>query len=256
MFHLVARATARTWLFLDWREADALWRAVLRAAPAPAALVLMPNHVHLVHPNDVRIPLARALSGYVRWRNAARGQHGPGIERLPPAEPVAADKVARVVRYVHLNPCRAALCADPLAWPFSTHRDATGFAQPGVVPVRFDRARFHRYVSADPTVDVEGTALPTVTVDVPQVGEVWRAVSAVTRTPLPLLADRPFARRLFVRAARTLCDASAPSIASVAGLHPRTVHRVRAGLDAAVRAVAAAVGDPRLPPLVDGPIGR
>lgn len=35
---------------------------------------------------------------------------------------------------MHPNPCRARLVADPLAWPFSTHRDAVGLAVDPVVP--------------------------------------------------------------------------------------------------------------------------
>jgi hypothetical protein len=178
------------------------------------------------------------------WR-----RRGPGVDPLPAAEVVTPDKVGRVVRYVHLNPCRAQLCADPLAWPFSTHRDATGFAWPPAVPPRHDRRRFHRYVSSDPSAAVDGTDLPAVTVDVPQLGEVLHAVSAVTRTPLDRLGEHPFARRLLVRAARTLCDAPLSAIAGVADVDPRTVRRARAGVDPAVRAVASAAADPRFPAL-------
>lgn len=66
--------------------------------------------------------VAHTVSG--RWRNHLEGVSGRLVRPLPPAEAVPeGPKRRRSVRYVHLNPCRARLVADPLAWPLSTHRD-------------------------------------------------------------------------------------------------------------------------------------
>ena len=121
MYDHVARTQDRKALWRSDAEGLRLWRLIVGGLPGLLALVLMPNHLHLLHSLDVRIALAQILAGYTR----STGR--PRMERLPPATWVAdPQKRRRQVRYVHLNPCRARLCLDPLSWPFSTHRDATG----------------------------------------------------------------------------------------------------------------------------------
>jgi hypothetical protein len=135
MRHLVVRARPGRLLFVTWSEGRALWDRVVGAAPGLAALVLMPDHLHLLHAADVRIALARALSGYTRWLARRRGPRGPLIRPIEAPEPLRDDgKIRRNVRYVHLNPCRGNLVRDPLAWPLSTHRDAVGLAPFPAVP--------------------------------------------------------------------------------------------------------------------------
>lgn len=252
MLHQVARALPGRLLFTSWSEGRALWDRVVRAAPGLTALCLMPDHLHLLHEADLREPLAHALSGHTRWLNARRRRAGPLMEPLQAPGPLRDDgKVRRNVRYVHLNPCRAHLVADPLAWPLSTHRDAVGLAAFPVVPVRRDPEGFHRYVSSDPLVRVDGTELPRVTVAVPDATQVLHATSAVTRTPLPDLLRRSPARALYLKAARTLTPESHRTIADGVGLTRWAVLKHRPREDERVRAVARAAGDPRFPPLWD-----
>jgi len=117
-------------------------------------------------------------------------------------------KLRILVKYVHLNPCRAEIVSDPLAWPFCTHRDACGLALPQVVPQVQHVAAFHRFVSSDPFVVIGGTSLP----EGARIGEpfaVLEAVSALTRTPIGDLRRRGAWRRLFLGAAFVLApDAS------------------------------------------------
>lgn len=255
MYHLVARTADGAPSWTTWPEGVELFRRVVLATPGLVALVVMPNHVHLVHPADVRLALAAAMSGYTRWRDARRAVPGPPTAPLPPAEPLAdADKLRRTIRYVHLNPCRARLVEDPLAWPLSTHRDATGLAVDPVVPPRRRAADFHAYVSADPSVAVDGTELPRDRGTAAHLEEVRYAVSALTRTPLSELARRGPARSLLLRAARTSTAASTREIAAFASVSPATAASARPGLDPAVRLVSRVVGDPRFPPLDDAPL--
>jgi hypothetical protein len=257
MFHLVARGADGRLLFRTWREGLALWDRVWRAVPDAAALVLMPDHLHLLHVVDVREALAAAASGFARWRNAARGERGRVFEALPPAEPlVDDDKRRRSHRYVHLNPCRARLVRDPLAWPLGTHRDAVGLAWDPVVRVRPDPERFHAWVSADPSVAVDGTPLPGWTRRTDDLGAVRDAVSAVTRTPLSALGRRGAARTLFLRAAAELCpSASADEAAALVGASRATAYRAaHARLELAP--VVRALGDERFAPLGDGDLRR
>jgi hypothetical protein len=248
MYHFVAHSVLDRWLFHDWAEAAALW-ARLAALPEPRALVVMPDHVHAV----LRVPavgaFVTALQEYARWRGRHRGEGG-GPAWLPVEAPeiLAGSKhFQRSVRYVHLNPCRDGLAADPLAWPFSTHRDAVGLALPGVVAVERDPPAFHARVSGDPSVRVEGTTLPFGRAGLcgASAEQVMGAVSALTRTPTPALCARGPARDLLIHALRDLALASATGIAREVGVSRGTVQRTPEVAGVWVRTVERVLCDPR-----------
>lgn len=223
-----------------------MWDAVIRATPGRIAIVLMPDHLHVVHPLDVRVRLAAALSGFTRWRNHVRGEEGPQCAPVW-TEPVEDDiKLRILIKYVHLNPCRSGLAPDPLAWPFSTHRDACGLALPGVVPQACHVAGFHRFVSSDPFVAIGGTPLPAGAVGVQQPFAVLDAVSALTRTPIVELRRRGPWRRLFLRAAHVLApDARGKSIGDLVGATRDGAARAAARSKDGVQLVAKVLGDER-----------
>lgn len=148
-----------------------LWAHLRDAFPTALATVLMPDHPHLVIPTeDAEAAAARLarLLGQLGRRLGVLGRAG----RVAAPEPIrSVATLARHVRYVALNPCRAGFASCPLAWPWSTHRDVVGAClDPWVTasrlalalqttPIGF-AARHHGYVSADPHVNVEGTPLP------------------------------------------------------------------------------------------------
>lgn len=233
--HLVARTLFGVRPFHDSAAAWDLWAALRRGAPNAVAACLMPNHLHQIEetadPDAARRRLAARLAAF------SRKQGWPRLwERLPAPEPIPdAKHLMRQVRYVHLNPCRARLVADPLCWPWSTHRGVVGAElQPWVTSERMvcclgcgagDFATwFHRYVSGDPHVAVEGTPLP--------VPEPPRAVAE-----LPLARVVEAARAAapsFARARRRLAVALALDqgwrdmdvIASALDITPRAVRRL------------------------------
>lgn len=253
MHHVVARATPGTLLFRTWIEAQALWTR-LAEIPAISALVLMPNHIHLLAP-DVREPaFTRLMSGYARWRNHRRGERGPVWQPHPPFHEVPDEShTRRTRRYIHLNPCRAGLAQDPLAWPFSTHRDVTGLTVKAVVRRSGDAAAFHAYVSADPTVCVEGTWLPQGSAGPhTSVSAVEAAVSAMTRLTISGLRARGPGRTLLIQALRVHTTASATTIAEHLGMDPASVYRTHTGPRDDLRRVERVIGDPRFPALEDG----
>lgn len=213
------------------------------------ALCLMPDHVHLVAPRDVRRRLAALLSGWARRCNARRQERGALVGQLPDGVPlVDRQKQLRAIRYVHLNPSRAGLVQDPLAWPLSTHRDAVGLTGRRVGPAR--RAEwFHRYVSGDPSVDPLGSPLPREGMGKASLEQVLAAVSAVTRTPVERLRG-PQTRSLAVAAAAELTDASVTRVASALGCGRTVMYEVRAVPGEDVARVARVIGDPRF-----GPVG-
>lgn len=166
LLHLVARAAegARP---LRARSACAdLWSR-LGVRFDVVACALMPDHVHLF----ARVERAGALRIFAqilwsfRARAARRAAHDCTSfewEPLPQPERVRRDPrhVARTIRYIHLNPCRDALCDDPLEWEWSTHRDWVGaIARPCVDVSRWGRALgrppatiaewMHEYVCSD-----------------------------------------------------------------------------------------------------------
>ena len=242
--------------FTSSAEARALWDRLLAGPGSPAALVLMPNHVHALVPQLDERAFSRALSGYARWRNHHRGASGPVWERHPPPHAVPDQKhLRRTLRYIHLNPCRAGLVHDPLAWPFSTHRDACGLAKPTARERMRDPHAFHAYVSADPTVSLEGTLLPARPYgsDAPPLTAVLDAASSVTRTPLSaLVGQRSPARSVALSAARALAIPTA-DLAAAFALHPSAVRRTRCATD---ELVARVLFDDRFPGLLDGDLRR
>jgi hypothetical protein len=251
MYHLVARSADGRLLFRTWAEGLALWRRVVRGVPGLVAFTVMPDHLHLLHPDDVRLPLAQILAGYARWRNRARRERGRVFEPLPAAQYLAdEDKRRRTVRYVHLNPCRARLVRDPLAWPLSTHRDAVGLAAPPVVRVRRDVAAFHAFVSGDPSVAPAGTPLPVAAARTDDVDAVLAAVSALTRTPLEDLGRRGVARTLFLRALAAHCPEVPRALAAARVGAARSTAFAAAALADVL--VARALHDPRFPALAAG----
>jgi hypothetical protein len=253
MFHLIARSIEHELLFRTWAEARKLWDTVLRASPGLLAVVLMPDHIHMVHPTDIRVRLGAALSGYVRWRNHQRGENRVVFLKLREPKLLYDDSwVRRCIRYIHLNPCKPKLAPDPLAWPFVTHRDRCGLAVPSVVPAYREPARFHRHVSVDIHVSVTGTELPVGMLEARDPTQVLHAVSALTRTPLAGLRLRGAARTLYFQAARALCPrSSAREIGALVNAHHNTVldAGTRRGPD--VDVVARVLGDPRFPALHD-----
>lgn len=165
MYHLVARAAPGTLLIRTHAEAAALWADIVHAFPEIIALCLMPNHFHLVLAHaDAADRQTDAMRAFAQWRNHARDERAPvWTFPHPEPEPLADEqKERRNVRYTHLNPCRAHIVADPLAWPWSTHRDAVGLAAWPVIPTRRDTVGFHHYVSADESTSVDGTPLPGI----------------------------------------------------------------------------------------------
>lgn len=254
MFHLVAHARPGTLLFRTHEEAAALWRILTRTFPEAVALCLMPDHLHLVVPHaDPGGKLGRAMSAFARWRNARRGEAGPVWTPHPEAEdlPDAAHR-SRTERYVHLNPCRVGLVADPLAWPWSTHRDAVGYALRPAVPPRREPDRFHRYVSGDPTVAPEGTALPAVRHEPATWWAVVDTVCGVARRGVEAVREPGAVRTLALQTAWAHGLRDVGVLAGLAGCERTTVFRAcrhrpdRArSLADPLQACVRAVGDPR-----------
>jgi len=264
-WHVVAHATGDR-LPLDTPDrARWLWRRLREHWPQALGCTLMPNHLHLVTPRQPDLELLRhQLAGQARTAGSGRTWQVP-----TPAEPLGStDKLARVLRYVALNPCRPfrhagrewVLVKDPLAWTWSTHRGIAGAAaHPWITTQRLATAlgrppqglpaRWHRYVSSDAWVAPGGTPLPTVVrpratarLDLE---ELAMATLAATRgAPLELQRRGP-SRTLFLTVASLGGWRDQETLAARADCSSRTVRRASAPASH-VAAVLSCLGDPRL----------
>ncbi|TVQ94672.1 MAG: hypothetical protein EA397_01250 [Deltaproteobacteria bacterium] len=223
MRHFAAHAVDDRLLFLTWEEGLHLWSVLTSRLPG-AVVCLMPNHVHVLAPEEGRGAIRGAMSSHARWLNHRRKLCGPLWRPLSDTGAILGrEKWERNIRYVHLNPCRAGLVDDPLAWPLSTHRDLVGLTLRPVTPVRRDPAGFHRYVSSDPKVRVEGTMLPYNILEKPTFDELVDAVSALVRCTDDELRRKTSARRTLIRAAKSLTPLNNREIAEAVGVSRRTV---------------------------------
>lgn len=257
LVHMTVRAAHGSLLFHTWSEAKALWDRLVVACPNPVALVLMPDHVHLLTEHYDPVAFSIAMRAYALWRNRRRGERGrvwdptPAPWRLP--DPSHA---RRTERYIHLNPCRwPHLVDDPLAWPFSTMRDAVGLVVHPIRGVVSDPDEYHRYVASDGDGPAMPKGLPVLGTVHPE-SATWEAlvhaVSAVFRVPLATLKRPGEPRQALIAAARVFGGRSSAEIGRFLGLDPSRVRRSRPQENRVVSLVASLLGDGRFRGLEDG----
>ena len=93
----------------------------------------MTNHVHLAIQVG-EITLSKIIQNlsfrYTRWINQRRKRIGHLFQGRYKAILVDADSyLLELVRYIHLNPCRAGMVKDPMQYPWSGHRAYLGEEQ-------------------------------------------------------------------------------------------------------------------------------
>ena len=134
VYHAIARGNARQNIFLceqDWeRFLDMLEQLKSDRPFRLYAYCLMSNHLHLLIE-----PLAATLSGvmnnllsrYARYFNREQGRTGHVFqERFKSVLCWKDSQFLEQSRYIHLNPVRGGIVADPSAWPYSGHREYLG----------------------------------------------------------------------------------------------------------------------------------
>jgi putative transposase len=133
--HAVQRGHNRQAIFADGsdfsRYLEALSEVMADHQIAIHAYVLMPNHVHLVlTPPDARaIGSAMQAVGrrYVRWFNDRHRRSGALFEGRYRSTVIEADRyLLACMRYVELNPVRAALVSAPEQYVWSSYRHHSG----------------------------------------------------------------------------------------------------------------------------------
>jgi len=128
VFHLTARTLRRQRWFTPAVRTGAL-DVLACALPASdlrlLAVVIMPNHLHLVVQQG-RYPVGRFMQSLLRRLvhiiHRQHGLEGPVFWRPYGYTPCVDPEHARnAIAYTHLNPVRGGLCADPSAYPWSSH---------------------------------------------------------------------------------------------------------------------------------------
>jgi putative transposase len=142
--HVTQRGVNRCAIFLDDDDRHhyrrVLREATRRLAVAIHAFVLMDNHVHLLLSatcaGAISQAMRRAGQTYVQSFNQRHGRVGTLWQGRFKSCLVDTDAyVLRVIRYIELNPVRAAMVAQPEDYPWSSVRTHLGTAQdPLVLP--------------------------------------------------------------------------------------------------------------------------
>jgi hypothetical protein len=204
--HFVFRATGSQTPFSTRDLYLFFWNQLVTRLERCNALVLMPNHGHLIVQETDRLRAARAI----RLSLLAFKRKVPSLWDPIPEPTIVPDTkhLRRQVRYVHLNPCRGQLTKDPLSWEFSTHWDFLGYtvgsiSVPSIQVLGFStKTQFHEFVSSDSTTHIVGTALPRLApkpsgFPITTLDRVADLSLALTRSPSQNLMKTSLARRLF-----------------------------------------------------------
>jgi REP element-mobilizing transposase RayT len=133
-YHVTLRGNHRQPIFRTPMDRELLDRLVGETVTELGARVhaycWMPNHIHLlVQVSNVPLGklLMRIASRYARKHQQQLNTTGHLFERRYHAVLVDADAyLLTLLRYIHLNPVRAGLVADPAAYPWSSHHEYLG----------------------------------------------------------------------------------------------------------------------------------
>ena len=103
------------------------------------AYCLMTNHVHLLIERQVDAIgciMHRVLTGYSQYYNRRYIRVGHLLQGRHKSILCQSDRyLAKLVRYIHLNPVRAGMVEKPEQYKYSGHRAYLGLERPGIVDV-------------------------------------------------------------------------------------------------------------------------
>lgn len=140
--HVVLRGNNRQAIFFTDLDRQH-WLAVLAEAAAQYrvaihAFVLMDNHVHLLLSPETAEGLSRMMQAvgrrYVGWFNARHQRSGTLWEGRFRAGLIEGERhLLACMRYIELNPVRAALCTEAAQWPWSSAAHHLGLTRQSII---------------------------------------------------------------------------------------------------------------------------
>ena len=137
VYHVTARGNRHAPIFLDDADRARFVRALARTADrlgwSCLAWCLMTTHYHLLvltpEPN-LSAGMHRLNGDHAQYFNVRHGLDGHVFQGRFHSESVLTDShLLSTVRYVAMNPVKAGLASDPLAWPWSSHRALLGLEE-------------------------------------------------------------------------------------------------------------------------------
>ncbi|GAO26666.1 transposase IS200 family protein [Alicycliphilus sp. B1] len=136
--HVIQRGNNRQAIFADRQDFETMLALLAENAQkfrvAIHAYVLMDNHFHLLATPATAEALPRMMQAvgrsYVRYFNDRHGRSGTLWEGRYRSTLIETDRyLLACMAYIDLNPVRAGMVAQPLAWPWSSHAHYLGPAQ-------------------------------------------------------------------------------------------------------------------------------
>lgn len=133
--HIIQRGNNRQVIFADAQDFEAMLALLAdnaqKFAVAVHAYVLMDNHFHLLATPATAeaLPLMMQAVGrsYVRYFNQRHGRTGTLWEGRYRSTLIQTERyLLACMVYIDLNPVRAAMVAQPAAWPWSSHAHYLG----------------------------------------------------------------------------------------------------------------------------------
>lgn len=132
--HITCRTIRRLPLFVTERDAwamlDLIDRVTAEVEWEILSYCLMPNHIHYVVTADVdqlSLAMRRINGGYAQRFNREHGYTGHLFQGRFGTKPIRDEAhLPGAIRYVELNPIRAALCEHPEQWRWSSFRALAG----------------------------------------------------------------------------------------------------------------------------------
>ncbi|HMO81072.1 MAG TPA: transposase [Pyrinomonadaceae bacterium] len=143
LYHVITRGNDRQDIFHS-REDHLKFISLIEKAKQQLgfyfyAYCLMSNHLHLLierRSETVGRIMQRVLTGYSQYYNKRYNKVGHLFQGRHKAILCQSDPyLARLVRYIHLNPVRANMVATPEEYPYSSHRAYLGIEPYGVIDV-------------------------------------------------------------------------------------------------------------------------
>ena len=168
-YHVYNRAVQGGLLFFNPGNYEYCLRLVKRHCPEHGATViaycLMPNHYHFLLRQESEEPLSRLVNvlfnAYVQAVNRQQVRRGTLFEgRFRHVWVDREEYVTHLCRYIHLNPVKANLVAQPQDWPYSNYQEWIGERSGTLKDEQFIRDRFptaeaYRRFVADYQEDVQ-----------------------------------------------------------------------------------------------------
>jgi len=112
------------------------------------AYCLMPNHYHFLLRQDgasaAGLLAQRVFNSYTKAYNRRYEQSGTLFEHRYQAKPIwTHSHLLHLCRYIHINPVRVGLVADPADWPYSNYLEWIGERNGPLVDRGFVREEFN-----------------------------------------------------------------------------------------------------------------